>query len=367
MKCPGCGRVVRFLSRHIGFCADCLREGRKEAMERASALHKRARAPFDLPPEVPKDPRGIECEFCGNRCCIPEGGVGFCGTKANRDGHLIHLLGDKAKGKLQWYRDPLPTNCVADWVCAGCSPSGYPTYSYTPEPEYGHNNLAVFYCSCTFDCLFCQNWSYKVVQARQGNLITAEELAKKMDEHTSCICFFGGDPSSQILHALATSYEVLRSKKEKILRICWETNGSLSRKLLEQVIKVSLASGGTIKFDLKAWSRNLHKALSGTDNQTTLSNFKYTSRFISERPDPPLLVASTLLIPGYIDAQEVEKIAKFIASCDSSIPYSLLAFHPQHLMDDLPPTPRDWALECYERAKNTGLERVKIGNVHLLW
>ena len=367
MKCKGCGQEKPFLSARLGYCVDCIREGREEALERAHRIHAQGRIPYRLPPEVPRDPRGIECNFCGNACRIPQGEKGFCGTKANQDGKLIHLVGDREKGKLHWYHDPLPTNCVAHWVCAGCSPAGYPQYSHAPEAEYGYKNLAVFYASCTFDCLFCQNWSYKVTYAHGGSLVSAQELADQaLDPSTSCICFFGGDPSSQILHALATSYEAL-GKKDGILRICWETNGSMSRKLLEQVIQLALSTGGTIKFDLKAWNPYLHRALCGVDNQATLSNFHYVSHFIRERPEPPLLVASTLLIPGYIDAQEVGAIARFIASCHPSIPYSLLAFHPQHLMDDLPPTPRQWAEECVEAAREAGLERVHLGNIHLLW
>ncbi|HDD53191.1 MAG TPA: radical SAM protein [Thermosulfidibacter takaii] len=367
MKCRGCGKEVSFLSGRLGYCADCIRKGNEQALERAENLHSQGRLPFQLPTQIPRDLQGVECNFCGNACRIPQGKKGFCGTKANQDGKLVHLVGDKDRGKLHWYHDPLPTNCVAHWVCAGCSSAGYPQYSHTPEAEYGYQNLAVFYASCTFDCLFCQNWSYKVAYAHEKVLVRADELAHRaLSPSTSCICFFGGDPSSQILHALATSYEALRNK-EGILRICWETNGSVSRALLEQIIHLSLSTGGTIKFDLKAWNPNLHRALCGVDNQTTLSNFHYASHFIQERPDPPLLVASTLLIPGYIDAEEVAHIARFIASCSPKIPYSLLAFHPQHLMDDLPPTPRQWALECLEAARGEGLENVHLGNIHLLW
>ncbi len=367
MKCKGCGMEVPFLSVRLGYCVDCIRKGNEQALERARNLHSRGRLPYHLTTRIPKDLQGVECNFCGNACRIPLGEKGFCGTKANRDGKLAHLVGDKTRGKLHWYYDPLPTNCVAHWVCAGCSRAGYPQYSYSPEAEYGYQNLAVFYASCTFDCLFCQNWSYKVIYAHEKELVRADELAQRaLSPSTACICFFGGDPASQILHALATSYEALRNK-EGILRICWETNGSVSRSLLEQIIQLSLSTGGTVKFDLKAWNPNLHRALCGVDNQTTLTNFHYVSRFIQERPDPPLLTASTLLVPGYIDAREVAYIARFIASCDPQIPYSLLAFHPQHLMDDLPTTPRQWAMDCLEAARGEGLENVHLGNVHLLW
>jgi len=72
-----------------------------------------------------------------------------------------------------------------------------------------------------------------------------------------------------------------------------------------------------------------------------------------------------LLVPGYVDEKEVEGITKFIASLDSEIPYSILVFHPDYLMMDLPMTPMDQALACYRAAKRH-LKNVNVGNVRLL-
>jgi pyruvate formate lyase activating enzyme len=78
------------------------------------------------------------------------------------------------------------------------------------------------------------------------------------------------------------------------------------------------------------------------------------------------LIASTLMVPGYIDAREIEAIAGFIASLNPEIPYSLLGFHPDYRMTDLAPTSRRQAGECLEAARQAGLQRVKIGNPHIL-
>ena len=61
-----------------------------------------------------------------------------------------------------------------------------------------------------------------------------------------------------------------------------------------------------------------------------------------------------------------KRIAEFISSLDPEIPYSLLAFHPQFEMDDLPVTSKKQALACLEAAEGVGMKRVKIGNIHLL-
>jgi len=150
------------------------------------------------------------------------------------------------------------------------------------------------------------------------------------------------------------------------LRICWETNGSMHPALLRQAAELALVSGGCIKFDLKAYNKTLHLALCGVSNKRTPENFRLLAQYAERRPSPPLLVASTLLVPGYVDRQEVSAIAAFIASLNPDIPYALLGFHPQFLMLDLPPTSRRHALECLEAARGEGLHNVRVGNLHLL-
>ncbi len=121
-----------------------------------------------------------------------------------------------------------------------------------------------------------------------------------------------------------------------------------------------------IRFDLKAWHEGLHYALCGTTNKKTLDNFKRLAEWIYRRPEPPFLIASTLLVPGYIDETEVAGIAGFIAALNPDIPYSLLAFYPQFYIDDLPTTSRSHALRCQAVARDAGLNRVHIGNIYLL-
>ncbi|HID17306.1 TPA: radical SAM protein, partial [Candidatus Bathyarchaeota archaeon] len=79
----------------------------------------------------------------------------------------------------------------------------------------------------------------------------------------------------------------------------------------------------------------------------------------------PVLTATTLLVPGYVDELEVKRIAEFIASLNPEIPYSLLVFHPDFAMRDLPVTPKEQAFKCYRTAKKF-LKNVNIGNLHLL-
>ena len=362
-RCRECGREDAGIASVLSLCADCIKHGDEALLRQTDQVHARERERFGLPGQPPRAPDGRLCRICANECRILDGQRGYCGVRVNRGGRLSG--GTAAGAAVSWYHDPLPTNCVADWVCAGGTGAGYPRWACRDGPERGWTNLAVFYEACTFDCLFCQNWHYRR-RALEGPRHTAQELAAAVVSTTSCICFFGGDPTSQLPHALAAARKACKDNAGRILRVCWETNGSMAPALLEQMMDLSLDSGGCAKFDLKAFDRRLHHALCGVDNARTLENFAAAARRIHERPKPPPLVASTLLVPGYVDAEEVSGIARFIASLDPHIPYALLAFRGDFLMPDLPATSRSGAERCFRAATEAGLTRVRIGNAHLL-
>jgi len=41
----------------------------------------------------------------------------------------------------------------------------------------------------------------------------------------------------------------------------------MKEKWLDQIVGISLESGGGIKFDLKCWNENLHSGLTGVSNK----------------------------------------------------------------------------------------------------
>ncbi|MDW7980741.1 MAG: radical SAM protein [Verrucomicrobiales bacterium] len=337
-------------------CAECIRTRFDAALPLIRTAHATARHRFGLPAEPPTSATGHACKLCSHGCVLSPGSAGYCGL---RPGH-------RARAKVSWYYDPLPTNCVADFVCPGGTGCGYPKFAYRPGPERGYNNLAVFYEACTFDCLYCQNWTFRH-STRSAKTIPPEALADAVEPSTACVCFFGGDPTPQLPHSIRAARLALQRNRGRILRICWETNGNMHPALLDQMIDIALESGGCIKFDLKAWDERIHIALTGVSNKRTLENFARAAQRVRERPEPPLLIASTLLVPGYVDTEEVGRIAQFIARLDPAIPYSLLAFHPDFVMTDLPPTSLAHAERAFAAAHEAGLKRIRLGNQHLLW
>ncbi len=362
-ECRLCHTKSATISEEIGICLACIRRRPDDALTVALQAHRRSREAFGLPGEPPNAPDGLACNICVNECRIPERGLGYCGLRRNEGGKLVGVSAEY--GKLSWYHDPLPANCVGDWVCPGCSGAGYPVHAHAPGPEYGYRNLAVFFHACSFNCLFCQNWQFRRETLKPA-ATAAGDLVADIDDRTSCICYFGGDPAPQIPFALKTATLGREKTQGRIFRICWETNGSMHRGFIDQMMKLSLESGGCIKFDLKAWDETLHKVLTGITNKRTIENFATAGKKIELTPLLPLLIASTLLVPGYIDDREVRTIARFVAKINPAIPYSLLAFSPQFFLSDLPVTSRVLAEGCAAAAREEGLANVRIGNTHLL-
>lgn len=361
--CLVCGHPLRNIATCIGICPACARSRPEESADRIEQVHRESRDMFGLPARPPASPDGAECRLCFLHCRMGKDQRGYCGI---RKGSRASLRADgRSRAQVSFYYDPLPTNCVADWVCPGGTGEGFPRFSHDSGPEVGFYNLAVFFEACNFNCLYCQNWSFKKRQLspRWTDLKTILGAVKN---RTSCICFFGGDPGPQLPFALRFS-EAARSKyPDRILRICWETNGAMHPAWLRKMTGLSAESGGCVKMDLKAWSPGTHRALCGWDNARVLDNFARVAEWASRRPSPPLLVASTPLVPGYIDEKEIWGLASFIARIDPDIPYALLAFAPQFLMDDSPTTSTGQALACLKAAKQAGLKRVRLGNEHLL-
>ncbi len=158
-RCRVCGSRSPLTASSLGACAPCIRADPPALRAHIARARARTGRAFGLPPEPLRDPDGIPCDLCANRCQIPPGESGYCGLRRNAGGRLAG--GAPTRGKLRWYFDPLPTNCVAGWVCQAGTGVGYPTWSRRPGPEHGYTNLAVFYQACSFNCLGYQNWHYR--------------------------------------------------------------------------------------------------------------------------------------------------------------------------------------------------------------
>ncbi|MGQ9542582.1 MAG: radical SAM protein [Candidatus Bathyarchaeia archaeon] len=344
---------------------NCIRERPDSSIGYVEGAHLRVRARYGLPSRPPKTPGGIRCDLCSNQCVIGVGEKGYCGLRSNVEGQIRGLRGS-GEALLYAYIDPHVTNCCASWFCPAGTGCGYPRYAVTSGPEYGYSNLAVFFYGCNFDCLFCQNASHKEFNHKMK--VTRRNFREIVERNRriTCICYFGGSPEPQLPFAVSASREIIEAGPGRVLRICFEWNGCGNSGIVREAAALANESGGNLKFDIKCFDENLAMALCGVSNKRTFENFEMVAKeYFKLREGVPNLTATTLLVPGYVDEREVESIAKFIGGIDPEIPYSLLVFHPDFEMSDLPVTPRRQVELCYSAAKRH-LRKVNIGNRHLL-
>ncbi|MFX1417634.1 MAG: radical SAM protein [Promethearchaeota archaeon] len=371
--CKFCGKTDKVISEILEVCRTCVLEGNWDQIKsHIFNVHKQVRQLVKLPEKPPKAEKPnikLKCNLCINECRLSDNDVSYCGLRniqLRTSGQLPYP--SKSKGYIHGYIDPNPTNCCNSWFCPAGTSAGYPEYSNYDGPEFGTYSYAAFFYGCSFSCLFCQNSSHKLFSKR--HLFDVETLANQIvkNKDITCLCYFGGTPEPQLPFSINLAEKIIEKLKNKkrIMRFCWEWNGSGKREWIEKAMQIAINTGGNIKFDLKTFHEKLNYALCGVSNKRTLENFKFLAEhYFGSRKNLPEISACTLMVPGYTNSIEVEQIAKFVSSINDEIPYSLLIFHGDYQMRDLGITPRKQALKSLEIAKKY-LKRVNLGNKFLL-
>ncbi|MEM4526041.1 MAG: radical SAM protein [Methanothermobacter sp.] len=168
---------------------------------------------------------------------------------------------------------------------------------------------------CNFKCRGC----FSNAKKPTGEPLTTEELVKLVKKSSQEyygklpeeILITGGEPT------LDRDYLIGLISKLNFAYIILETNAYL---LDEEYIK-DLVEAGVKEFmvDLKAIDDKKHKWYTGFSNKKILKNIKT----IQENAK---LVIKTLYIPGFVEEDEIEDIAKFIAAINPRIEYRINDF-----------------------------------------
>jgi pyruvate formate lyase activating enzyme len=336
--CKFCGRTEKIISEVLQVCRSCiLEEDWGRVKSHIVEVHKQVRKLENLPEKPPKAESPnikLKCNYCINECSLSENDVSYCGLRnpqLEKEGSLP--FPSRSKGYIHGYIDANPTNCCNAWFCPAGTSEGFPEYSDYKSPELGTYSYAAFLYGCSYNCLSCQNYSHKVFSKR--NLIDTDILVNQIvsNKDITCICYFGGTPEAQLPFTVNLSNNILerinQDNKMRKFRVCWECNGTGNKDLMEKCMEIAIQSGGNIKFDLKSFNEKLNIALCGVSNSRTLDNFRNLADkyFGSRTKEMPEMSACSLMVPGYVNYEEVELIARFISEINPEIPYSLLVFH----------------------------------------
>ncbi len=192
------------------------------------------------------------------------------------------------------------------------------------------NSIYVLFKGCNFQCKGCfikdTKWDYHLADDVRSNLKTTndvellslsefETIVKKLNVKRAVL---GGEEAT-VDEELPNVIDLLTGLGIKTLLT---TNGHcLNEELIEELEEVGLS--GT-RMSIKAYNDSIHRVYTGETNKSVLKNF----RLLSESRIKP--IAESVLIPGLVEQNEIERIAKFIASINPAIPYRVDGFLPSH-------------------------------------
>jgi pyruvate-formate lyase-activating enzyme len=278
------------------------------------------------------------------------------------------------------------------------------TSVHLSRPE---NYLSIYQSGCNFSCRKCHSWYFSKV--KDGTWYSAEDIldaalkyektvtqfeprsrATAWHAHDACrccgSCVTRQKPAAFCPGVLAPEQIVLSPqgfgparniaaftggditccpdffakcarliKKQTKLWVLIETNGyGLTPRNLDVLRKSGVDA---FWLDIKAFDAATHKWLTGCDNDRIL---KLPLEIIRRGF---VLEVLSLYIPGRVEADDLENIARILAAADTQIPFTILAFFPEYKMKDHASPTVFEMVDAYRRVKAAGLKNVRMGNI----
>jgi pyruvate formate lyase activating enzyme len=109
--------------------------------------------------------------------------------------------------------------------------------------------------------------------------------------------------------------------------------------------------------DIKAWDRDIHRELTGVENDWIL---KLPEEILKR--DFTLEVLS-LYIPGMVETDQIREIARLLVKLNEEIPFTILAFFGAYKLEHLPSPNLYQMLDAYRAVRDVGLKKVRLGNL----
>ncbi|MGD9034266.1 MAG: radical SAM protein [Desulfobacteraceae bacterium] len=278
------------------------------------------------------------------------------------------------------------------------------TSIHLSRPE---NYLSIYQSGCNFSCRKCHSWYFSKVKDGRWyspqdileqsvayekivNLWEPREKTTSWHAHDSCrscgscilqkkrpdscpnvlppesillspqgfgparniVAFTGGDITCRP-EFYAECATLIKAQTKLWLLI--ETNGyGLSAQNLDH-----LKEAGVDAFwlDIKAFDPEKHKWLTGCSNEHIL---KLPEEMIKRGFSLEVL---SLYIPDLVETEELVKIAQRLKETDPDIPFTILAFFPEHRMKDFRSPTVEEIVDAYQGVKSKGLKNIRLGNV----
>jgi pyruvate-formate lyase-activating enzyme len=229
-------------------------------------------------------------------------------------------------------------------------------YHIAYEPSYESLDIH-FWTGCNLQCRGCylnyEKLDFGLLDDPVAHVVTQNKEAPPQK-------FLSYDEVMAYLEPLKIKYAIfmgdeaaLDPELPKLTRTLHQKFNSYNIILTNGRKLIDLENIDEVIFSIKAISEDIHRDYTGHSNKTILENFAKIYRAGKK------LQAETVLIPEYIDAREVERVAKFVASVDKDITFRIDSFF------EVPDCP--WRSATKEEvAEAEALARKHLSNVNCL-
>jgi pyruvate formate lyase activating enzyme len=264
----------------------------------------------------------IQCDLCPRHCRLREGQHGFCFVRQSADAGLVLTTYGRSTG---FCVDPVEKK---------------PLYHFQP----GWPVLSFGTAGCNLACRFCQNWEISSARALDRSMDRASpEAIARAAAASDCVgvAYTYNDPVIFAEYAI----DVAAACRERGL-----ANIAVSAGYIDQEPRAELfAAMDAANIDLKGFSTDFYRRLTGGRLEVVLDTLRY---LVLETP--VWVEITTLVIPGHNDSDgELAALTRWVATeLGVDVPVHFSAFHPDHRLRTVPPTP----LSTLRRARRIGLE-----------
>jgi len=183
-----------------------------------------------------------------------------------------------------------------------------------------HNLCCLFFWGCNFECIGClrkvEPFDCHFPEPKGSpkpfspTFLTLDEIIDALKSvKPEIVVFEGWEPT-------------LDPHLSKIATELHREIGTCNYLLTNGYVLPELEGIDEVKVSIKALSDEIHREYTGKSNRRVLDNLRefYQSGI--------KLSAETVLIPGYVNEEEIGRIARFLASVDKQIPLRIDAYWP---------------------------------------
>ena len=218
---------------------------------------------------------------------------------------------------------------------------------------------------CNFKCDFCQNWDISQVEEICGGKIAASDIEESalgrrlppqqltnycVQNKIPSVAFTYNEPTVFIDYAL----DVAKLVKAHGMRTVFVTNG------YETPEAIDLLKGyiDAMNIDVKGFTETFYQKHCKASLKHVLETVEYAKK------QGIWVETTTLLIPDENDGDdELDKLTKWLAGVDHSIPWHISAYHPDYKFTSKARTPLSTLERAYAIGKRNGLQFIYMGNV----